>query len=101
MPPAALISFTASLMPLSKLVPEVVPVPVNSTKPTTFTVCWAMAKLAVMHASKVAVFKIRTMVVSCLMSDGEPGKFNRFARGQMPGLEARIRKTPRGWHAIR
>jgi hypothetical protein len=33
MPPAALISLTASLTPLSKLVPDVAPVPDSSTMP--------------------------------------------------------------------
>src|SRR5450759_3876982 len=37
MPPAALISLTASLTPLSKFVPDVAPVPDSSTNPTIRT----------------------------------------------------------------
>ena len=39
MPPAALISFTASLAPSSKLVPAVAPAPDSSINPTIFTGC--------------------------------------------------------------
>ncbi len=43
MPPAALISFTASSTPFLNCVPAVVPVPESSTTLATFTVCCASA----------------------------------------------------------
>ena len=53
MPPAALISLTASFTPLSKLVPAVAPVPDNSIRPTMGTVCWAIAPAVMPNASVI------------------------------------------------
>src|SRR4029453_8064650 len=54
MPPAALISFTASFTPLSKLVPEVAPVPDSSTRPAIFNGCWASGGCAKASAQRAA-----------------------------------------------
>ena len=43
MPPAALISLTASFTPLLKLVPGVAPLPESSMMPAILTVDWADA----------------------------------------------------------
>ena len=59
MPPAALISLTASLTPLSKFVPDVVPVPDSSTRPTILTGC---ASRGCETATLSRKAEIRTMV---------------------------------------
>ena len=62
MPPLALISFTASLMPLSKFVPDVVPVPDSSTSPNIGTgPCCATAAVVIESANAAASQNARFM----------------------------------------
>ena len=59
MPPAALISLTASFAPLSKFVPDVAPVPDSSTSPTILIGAWASAGAA--NSASVATASRRGM----------------------------------------
>src|SRR5262249_33683585 len=82
MPPAALISFTASLTPSLKLVPDVVPVPDSSTNPKTL-MDWPCAnsgcadarfsRNAAMQAMERMGFRASVMFYACAGRRNQPG----------------------------
>ena len=66
MPPAALISLTASSMPLRKFVPDVAPAPDSSTMLAILTVFWALAPWEARPRAAAAASRrrVRCMYVS-------------------------------------
>src|SRR5689334_21201364 len=87
MPPAALISLTASLTPSLKLVPDVVPVPESSISPAILMGCAAANGAASVIASAAASTMVRFMTPPVGCPSGPtlrpaPGRnFTRLAAG--------------------